>query len=181
MKLENIRLYYDTIKFLKLSQVYWRLKYKIFKSKPQKVFNISHEKWLERWCSPLWSADLWDGGSSFKFLGEEAEVKTDHDWGVNHKSTLWVYNLHYLDCINVIGQHTLCQEKKLIISWIHGNRDVDRVGWDAYCLSLRIVNLVKWCSRNDCYTDVISLSIARQAASLMSKLEYHILGKQMIT
>ena len=125
------------------------------------------------------SAECWDGETSFFFLGERGALKSQFDWDVEGKSLLWIYNLHYLDCLNMVGESNIFEQKKLVKNWIRANQDTDSVGWDAYCVSLRIINLIKWCSRNEVYSNEIVFSIARQAAFLMTKIEYHLLGNHL--
>tara|TARA_B100001248_G_scaffold248940_1_gene221664 strand:- start:7029 stop:8672 length:1644 start_codon:yes stop_codon:yes gene_type:complete len=181
MKLSTFNLYFHTIKYLKLSQIYWRFKYRFFKSRPSKIREVATNKWLCSWNAPMWSAKLWDGENSFFFLGEKGILRSQNNWVVERKSVLWNYNLHYLDCLNVLGKYNFFEEKKLVKNWIESNKDTDNKSWDAYCLSLRIVNLIKWCSRNNFYSNYVCLSIAHQADVLMTKLEYHILGNHLLT
>lgn len=143
------------------------------------VMNVARNKWLRSWNAPMWSAELWDGENSFFFLEERGNLRNQTDWVVKKKSALWIYNLHYLDCLNVVGKYHFSEEKKLVNNWIEANQDADSVSWDAYCLSLRVVNLVKWCSRNNYYANHICSAIASQADVLMTKLEYHLLGNHL--
>lgn len=127
----------------------------------------------------MWSAKCWDGENSFFFLGERGDLQSQLDWTIEEKSALWVYNLHYLDCLNVVGKSNVLEQEKLVKNWIQANQDTDTVAWDAYCVSLRVINLIKWCSRNEIYLNEIIVSIGRQAEFLMTKLEYHLLGNHL--
>ena len=179
MKLTTFNLYFNTIKFLKLRQIYWLLKYRFFKSRPLKVKIVAPNKWLRRWNGPRWSSECWDGGTSFFFLEEMGVLKSQLDWNIESKSDLWLYNLHYLDCLNLHCKSNVVEQKELINNWIHANYDIDKLGWNPYCLALRIINLIKWCSRNDVYSNEIVLSIGSQAEVLMTRIEYHLLGNHL--
>jgi len=179
MTIEKFKLYFYTIKHLKLSQIYWRLKYRISPTKPPTVTSASYQKWSTAWSAPTWQTSAWDGGYEFCFLAEKGVIEGQCSWSVENKSALWLYNLHYLDCLNAKHEYTLAQEKKLIDSWIHANKDLNSIGWSPYCLSLRIVNLVKWSSRNSQLSDKMCLTIANQTESLMTKVEYPIMGNHL--
>ena len=171
MKIVMFKLYFYTLKFLKYRQIYWRLKYKFFKSRPQKVVSVTPNKWIRRWNGPRWELENWDGGNSFFFLGEKGDLHNQLDWNIEGKSDLWVYNLHYLDCLNTHSNSDLSKQTELVKNWIQANQDINKVGWEAYCLSLRLINLIKWCSRNEQYSNDIVVSIGRQAEVLMTKIE----------
>src|SRR5690606_9360255 len=73
----------------------------------------------------------------------------------------------------------ICNE--IINVWIAGNPPMTGNGWEPYCLSLRIVNWVKFFSR----LDEAELkqewlrSLALQARALEHQLEYHILANHL--
>lgn len=179
MKLSDLKLYFDTLKFLKYRQIYWRLKYKLFKLRTPKVTIEEPKKWISRWTGPQRSLKCWDGETSFIFLGERGDLESQLDWRIKGKSDLWIYNLHYLDCLNSSSNSNLSQQTQLIISWINANQEINKAAWDPYCLSLRIVNLIKWCSRNAIYLDQIILSVRLQAEVLIERIEYDLLGNHL--
>jgi uncharacterized heparinase superfamily protein len=165
---------------LKFSQIFWRLKYRVFVPKTPIVTSASHLKWLKAWDAPTWcSINQWDGDKEFCFLAEEGIIEGPDSWEVDNKSALWLYNLHYLDCLNAENGHSLEQEKNLVDSWTQANSDFNNIAWAPYCLSLRIVNLVKWSSKNGQLSEKMCTSIARQAEYLMGKIEYPIMGNHL--
>ncbi|WP_170272493.1 hypothetical protein [Litorivicinus lipolyticus] len=85
-------------------------------------------------------------GRTFTFLGETALL--GGDWNLEEFPKLWLYNLHYQEDLNAIGANersVLCCE--LVDRWIAANRPLQGNGWEPYCISLRVVNWVKWLSR----------------------------------
>lgn len=179
MKIKSIKLYFHTLRFLKFSQIFWIFKYRFFKSKPSKLEDVAPRKWAYSWNAPLWQDNCWDGNKSFFFLEEKGSLSSQLDWSVRNKSILWIYNLHYLDCLNTNQQQDVHYQTMLVRNWIKANRDTKSIGWDPYCLSLRIINLIKWCSRNNIYSNDIIKSIGFQAEILMTKIEYHLLANHL--
>src|SRR5690606_29017950 len=119
-------------------------------------------------------------GACFRFLGHTATF--NGDWNEASLPKLWLYNLHYQDDLDADGaeeRFELCRE--LVEAWIAGNPPGEGNGWEPYCLSLRIVNWVKWFSRLD--TGQIEsewvCSLAAQASSLDQQVEYHILANHL--
>jgi uncharacterized heparinase superfamily protein len=55
------------------------------------------------------------------------------------------------------------------------------IGWEPYTLSIRLVNLIKWCSRLKIDDAEILESIYSQAQVLSKTLEYHILGNHLFS
>jgi uncharacterized heparinase superfamily protein len=117
---------------------------------------------------------------SFEFLGEQGDIKSKDSWNDPHRSKLWLYNLHYLDDLNSIGvESRRVEHKNLIERWIAENPPTIGNGWEPYPLSLRIVNLVKWFSRQDVVEPAWLKSLGLQAQALYQQLEFHILGNHL--
>lgn len=173
-------LYFHTIRHLKLKQLYYQVYYRLRKATPKSLKAVSVREWHGVWDSPLINNELWDGKNTFCFLNESAEIKAAKDWQDGSQSRLWFYNLHYLDCLNSID--ALKHKDKLealVLRWGEENPSLDGPGWEPYCLSLRIVNLVKWLSRQEITNPVITNKLAEQAKALESQLEYHILANHL--
>ncbi len=174
MLLSKIKLYFETIKYLKIIQILWRLKYHFFKAPVPKTYNSKLRQWKNKWFSPSWGILTWDGEDRFTFLAQSHEIKIAADWVDSSKDALWIYNLHYHDWINSSDSHGVSKIKELIYRWINENSDSNSIGWDPYCISLRIVNWVKWMSANEIEDKVLIECIERQADNLIHKLEFHI-------
>jgi uncharacterized heparinase superfamily protein len=177
--IEKIKLYFYTIKPLKLKQIYWRIKYRFLIPKAPSICFATNYTWKMKWSSPKGGDGSWDGENSFSFLAENGSIDSQNGWFVEEKSALWLYNLHYLDNLNVEHEYSIAQEKALVDKWLEVNINVNEIGWAPYCISLRIVNLIKWSSEKSQITERLCLSIARQAESLMAKIEYPIMGNHL--
>lgn len=137
-------------------------------------------QWRALWDAPLVGPRCSFGDGSFRFLGEAGLVNESDDWNNAVKSKLWRYNLHYLDDLNAADSNARRVEQATLIQrWISDNVPPAGAGWEPYPLSLRIVNLVKWCSRHGELPDAWRNSLARQAKALSVQIEYHILGNHL--
>lgn len=179
--LNKLGLYFHTMRYLKLTQIVWRLKYKAFKYRPIKMDEIGVSQWLSTWDSPKWEMSNWDGEQTFTFLSESKSINNKDDWTDLELGALWVYNLHYLDCLNSKDNLTNESKKNLLFVWIDNNRNVNSIGWDPYCLSLRIVNIIKWYSEQRINEPKIVGSIAKQAHALLSKREFHVQANHLFS
>ncbi len=65
------------------------------------------------------------------------------------------------------------QQAWLIQRWIDDNPPLAGNGWEPYPLSLRLVNLVKWCARQPQVPAPWLDSLARQAQALAAQEERH--------
>jgi uncharacterized heparinase superfamily protein len=104
------------------------------------------------------------------------------DWAAADRSRLWRYNLHYFD---YLMDESLGDELRagLIDDWIVRNPPARTDAWDAYPLSLRIVNWVKYFlarrSRGPLPRAWLT-SLYGQAAWLQRNFEYHLLGNHLL-
>jgi uncharacterized heparinase superfamily protein len=120
---------------------------------------------------------------AFTFLSV-AGPKNTHgvDWAARGMSRLWRYNLHYFDYLQ---DESLSDELRaaLIDDWIAHNPPATPDAWDAYPLSLRIVNWVKYflVRRGRAALPPHWLaSLYAQAHWLQRNFEYHLLGNHLL-
>jgi uncharacterized heparinase superfamily protein len=132
-------------------------------------------------------------GSRFTFLNHTLELK-EVDWDRRYVSHLWNYQLHYFNCAVPCARAFVergdvrvmrrCQE--LIESWMDGARVGQSDGWDAYPISLRVVNWIyAYALLADSYDDREFLwrwraSIYRQLDFLSRHLEHHLLANHLL-
>lgn len=128
---------------------------------------------------------VWDGDATFSFIGETHEMP--RSWRDKALKKLWIYNLHYFDCLRQDGVD-LVQALDLVLDWIHSNPRPVGDGWEPYPLSLRIVNWVKFlASEGRDLADVreadvreMERSLCEQARWLAKSLEYHLLANHLL-
>jgi len=119
------------------------------------------------------------------FLGERGPCATPRDWNAAGKSKLWLYNLHYFDDLNAVGDNDDTRHDwhvELLGRWMRENPIGSGNGWEPYPTSRRIANWTKWCWRRSDESDVegISESLATQAVHLSRNVEHHILGNHIL-
>jgi uncharacterized heparinase superfamily protein len=172
-------LYFNTIKFLKLDQVRYRLIYRFKKPKAAIVIKeLSNFSW--RWCGPsVYKQSLFNDNNVI-FLSLERSINSAECWNTPQMSKLWLYNLHYFDDLN--SSTYLSREQvhfDFIERWIEQNPACIGNGWEPYPISLRLVNWVKWFSKQGDIEQKYLSCMLQQAQALSQQIEYHILGNHL--
>lgn len=124
--------------------------------------------------------DVWDGKDSFTFLNETHRIQTAGDWNSPELQKLWLYNLHYFDCLR---QMTSCSTCELIDRWIDENPVGTGNGWEPYPISLRVVNWIKFAHTDSgeyVRGEKFRASLAIQVRWLEKRLEYHLLANHLL-
>lgn len=173
----NIPIILHTLFHLKSRQIWWQIRYRLFKpkliasecgeKKGNASFNVDyvpHHSIHSRYC----------------FLNI---LYTPLSWNDSTKGMLWAYNLNYMDYLLQPG---LSKDEglKLIgkfIDELPGNN----VGLDPYPIALRGINWIKWMAANgDSITDEerkkINDSLYSQYRLLEKKLEWHLMGNHLL-
>ena len=149
--------------------------------------------------------------NTFNFLNTEIQFDSQIDWHTSQvpilgmprslsrlrggTSKLWRYNLHYFDYARDLGLFYLskgCDEayekfKNLVLDWIAHNKIGKSEGWEAYPISLRMVNWF-WAlhlfseknSTDSKFYEQLLRSLFKHALFLERNLEYHICGNHLI-
>ena len=123
-----------------------------------------------------------DTGGHWRFLNVSgAAVLAATDWDAPGMSRLWRYNLHYFDCLRD-PQLPRAQKVQLIDAWIEKVPFGARDAWDAYPVSVRIVNWVKFFIElgPERIPRAWLVSLARQAQWLATHLEYHLQANHLL-
>jgi len=103
-------------------------------------------------------------------------------WHDNTKDKLWRYNQNYFDDLNSYNSYEKkSYHKNIFYSWIDDNQNLNLVPWDPYPTSLRIVNIIKWISKNSILEKKLLTSLAFQSRFLFNNIEYHILGNHLFS
>ncbi len=143
--------YLHTIRYLRPSQVFWRVwrKLPVFRtpdSGPAPARRQPHQPLaaFPRKRRSMVAAD------TVRFLNEEHRLAAAADWSNPRWEALWLYNLHYFDDLCAGGAaERVDWHRALIKRWIVENRVGQGCGWDPYPTSLRIVNWIKWALASD--------------------------------
>lgn len=174
-----IRLFY-TVKYLKFTQIAYRLRYKLAQGIIDNITELQTRSLADTWKNPIQKKSHLSKPWTFTFLEQKYNCQFPQDWNSDQLEKLWLYNLHYFDDL----QSSKCAERKdmhvdLIHKWIDENPIGIGNGWEPYPTSLRIVNWIKWAYAVNPVTDAFTLSLAIQTRNLEKKLEYHLLGNHL--
>ena len=175
-----LQLYFDTLRFLRPIQFFYRIKYKFFPLKqiPQVKTPLSANKLCLDFM--YWQKESWNPVSGFVTLNKNVNFDFTVTWDVEAEM-LWLYNLHYFDDLNSVNcEQKLHFHQQLISEWIKLNSNVNSIAWDPYPISLRLVNWTKFFFR---YEGEIPqqwlVSFAQQALVLIKRREYHLFGNHL--
>ncbi|MBA6342117.1 alginate lyase family protein [Colwellia sp. MB02u-10] len=170
---------FHTLKYLKFEQFWFRFLYR-FKKPNAPLVIVPLSKLIWNWNGPaIYNQSILDD-RSVRFLSLDGTVTSILSWNDPAKEKLWLYNLHYFDDLNssdyVKREHI---HYNFINKWIVENPACSGNGWEPYPLSLRLVNWVKWFSKQDNVDQKHLSSMLQQANALSQQLEYHILGNHL--
>lgn len=177
-----------TIRHLTARQIFFQIKLRVIKRRRSSLstakFTRSKHLQVREFEDSLFmghSKPSTVDGFNFNFLNKSGFVIRDYDDPTQTK--LWIYNLHYQNDLAIRDwASTTDQRKNLILNWIRYNQNLSGVGWDPYCISLRLVNWVKWISynRKKSIDRIILFSIRDQARCLRDNVEYHLGANHLI-
>ncbi len=176
-----IRLF-NTVKYLKSIQVYYRLYY-FTRARARKLigFNYSLSK-----CSNSTQLKL-DASianymvyenNQFSFLNLKKVFSKKIDWNYNEYGKLWTYNLTYFDCLHQKNMSST-DGLKLIYDFIEQDLHI-KDGLEPFPISLRGINWIKFLSYHEVKDQKIDDSLYSQYQILIDNLEYHLLGNHLL-
>jgi len=190
-------LYVNTIRYLKPSQVLWR----VWRRLPViPAPDAGPPPALRHGDQPLAAfprkKPSLTGPDAFCLLNCEGRIQNAADWSDPQADALWLYNLHYFDDLCAGGAEARrAWHEALIARWIAENPVGRGIGWDAYPLSLRVVNWIKWslawnavepraATRAGVAGSGLTVqaiqSLAVQARYLASRVEWHLRGNHVL-
>ena len=196
----KIRLYYETIKYLKPGQLFWRPAKRLGAKCALPGVRIAPRGV----CRPIFKAEELEHDPVFlarfpagelmadrvTFLHESEGFCWDQPWHFEERSHLWNFNLHYFEFLHSLvkefqetghGEY-LDKTVQMIRGWIkHNPARVGGDGWSAYTISLRLINWMAYESAVQSHLDAsfreeLEASIYEQYCYLSTHLEKDILG-----
>lgn len=174
----TIGTYWHTIRYLKLSQIIARIRFRLAKPHPRHVSSgVCHPS--GEWIRPADRTISMVGPNRFTFLNSTHDLD-EIGWDNPAIDKLWRYNLHYFDDLaakDAAARSTA--HRALIERWIAENPPANGSGWEPYPVSLRIVNWIKWLLAGNTSSPVLLNSLATQADWLTKRLEYHLMGNHL--
>lgn len=173
----NWLLLINTVKYLKLRQIYFRLVRKLSKPKVTEKFIGSTQKVPGRWQHVTLHEEKIDEHFRAGFLNHFVLLDLPSDWNNEKLGKLWLYNLHYFEDLLASNAESKCNfHLQLLNSWIEQNPIGYGHGWEPYPTSLRIVNILKAWLGGLPLDDKLFESVYSQASYLSNGLEKHLLG-----
>ncbi|WP_223592349.1 alginate lyase family protein [Neobacillus bataviensis] len=162
----KIILYVNTVRYLKPSQIYYRLfnrfKRELYKRKllsvnvpanleigENRVFIIPELDFDKEFLNRFDINDIMS--NRFTFINLTNQVKLSTAWNQKELQHLWRYNLHYFEYLFTIAYEYLNGKNRnvnyekyrgLITNWIENNPYAFGDGWHPYTISLRITNWI---------------------------------------
>lgn len=168
----KVRLYYNTLKYLKPVQIYGRI-FSGFKKKLHLYGLPPTPGDLKPSLNPktdFLNHDPWNNAKDLKqnrvcFLNHIIDMGSEINWEPD-ADQLWKFNLHYFHYLCLLDHE---EKEKICKEWILNNPVGKGTGWRSYPLSLRITN---WCKGSLSDKD-FNQSLYQQAAFLYRNLEFY--------
>lgn len=173
-------MYWNTIRYLKPSQVYGRLFLNWFKPRIAQVRKVEPRSESGKWIKPAEREPSMVGAFKFNLLGQTRDLQ-EIDWNGSQVEKLWRFNQHYFDDLNAKqSSERTSWHKELIEDWIVRNPPCEGIGWEPYPTTLRIVNWIKWAKAGNALSPQALESLAIQAEWLSKRVERHLLGNHLL-
>lgn len=177
-----IRLY-NTVKFLKFKQIYFRLFYFV-RTKIRNKINYSFKEIESKKISKLNLEESIFSNKSyedklFTFLNlSHSSYNKEVDWNDSRFGKLWTYNRSYFDYLN---QKDITKEEglELIENFVDHMKSI-KDGLEPFPISLRGINWIKFLTYQNISNKKIENSLYQQYYMLMNHLEYHLLGNHLL-
>lgn len=174
---------WHTVRYLRPVQIYGRAWHRLHRPRVQNAPAAPMAAFDGRWQACARKPSM-IGANRFRFLNDEREI-SGNDWNSSSLPKLWLYNLHYFDDLNADGSPARAPwHRELIARWIADNPPAAGNGWEPYCISLRVVNWIKWrCGGrrfgDEAHERAALNSLATQVRYLRGRLERHLLGNHL--
>ncbi|WP_426790108.1 heparinase II/III domain-containing protein [Sphingobacterium sp. WOUb80] len=179
----TLKIYFDTIRHLKLSQLFWQLRYKIRAKQflKNKYFNNLYDEFESLSfvnTEILYKKNLLIEPLIFKFLNLEKKFVEKINWNFSEYGKLWNYNLEYFDYLH--QQDISIEERIKLINDFYNYSLLNKRTLEPYPVSLRSINIIKFSIR-DGILDKRILNFVYQELSFLDKnYEFQILGNHLL-
>lgn len=170
-------LLFNTLKYLRCQQIYFRFVRKLIKPKITEIFQGLKLERSKTWKHVTLYDDKIDSQFKACFLNHTKQLDLPADWNNESCSKLWVYNLHYFeDLLSENAKEKQNFHLHLLNIWVDQNPVGYGNGWEPYPTSLRIVNILKaWLGGLELNINIFK-SVFEQSSFLSNNLEKHLLG-----
>ena len=171
-----IRLF-NTIKYLKFIQIYFRLFYFV-RDRFRRISGFRYKFEKESNSTPLSLIDSCEYYSIYKdgdfdILNLSKKFDDKIDWNYSDYGKLWTYNLTYFEYLNDK------EDIYLIYDFIENISSI-KDGLEPFPISLRGINWIKFLTKYEIKDKKIDDSLYSQYYILFNNLEYHLLGNHLL-
>ena len=181
MDFNKIKLLINTVIHLRAIQIYYRIYY----FSRNRFFRYNVEKRIINDFNPIawknridYDNSYFKKDNSFTFLNISHSFSDKINWNFSQFGKLWTYNLNYFDFLN---QENITKEIGLrFIQDFIKNDALLKDGKEAYPISLRGINWVKFLSNNQVKDELINNTLYFHYCILFKNLEYHLLGNHLL-
>ena len=182
--MSSINTLYHTVKYLRYKQINYRVFY-LVRGKVKKIFGIRYAYNMNSNSSDIYlkpsitTDGLYDQVNHFTFLNISHAFGIESiDWNYPKYGKLWTYNMTYFDFLN---QSTISKNEgtRLINDFIEQITNI-KDGMEAFPISLRAVNWIKFLVKYKIKNQKIDNSLYAQYYILLNNLEYHLLGNHLL-
>ncbi len=168
---------FNTVKYLKFIQVYYRLYYFI-RRRIRKIINFKYKFYKESNHGSLKLIDSFKYYSTcqnreFNILNLNKKFNSKIDWNHDKFGKLWTYNLTYFEYLNK-------KDDLILIYDFIDNIEIIKDGLEPFPISLRGINWIKFLVKYQINDNKIDSSLYAQYYILYDNLEYHLLGNHLL-
>ena len=198
--LAKLELYSNTIKSMKASQIYYRIR-KMLKldcgigcavasnvGKAEPIVTVPELDYDPVFLKRFSADEILD--DKVTFLHSSKVFHWNQKWHFDDKSALWNFNLHYFEYLfPLVDAYRKTNDRKYLVKsveiincWIEQNPQMDGgEGWSPYTIDLRLTNWLSYYSAvhselDTAFREKLLMSIHEQYAFLSRHLEKDILG-----
>lgn len=183
---QKLALYFHTLKYLKWVQIRYQIYYRLrkkwrkitsftynYKNKLPSFLLVSMAESIENYNTYL-------GLFNFTILNLDHTFDKEVDWDLAEYGKLWTYNLNYFEYLNQVDQSSFNSEYDLLL-----NNFIEKLPYlnnanEPFPTSLRIINWIKYFTRNNITNDFWNTSLYSQSYILLDNVEYHLLGNHLL-
>jgi len=180
--MKKLLLLFNTVKFLKPIQVYYRLYY-FARKRVRRLTGFQYPLSVASRSIPLKLMPSIPSHTSldentFTFLNLSHTFENGIDWNFSEFGKLWTYNLSYFDYLQ---QEGMTKEKGLeLIEDFIAKMESHKDALEPFPISLRGINWIKFMTQHQIKDQKIDDSLYAQYKMLMDNLEYHLLGNHLL-
>ncbi|PCI26075.1 MAG: hypothetical protein COB67_10390 [SAR324 cluster bacterium] len=182
--LVRLGLYWNTIRYLKLIQVYRRAWFKLYRPKIKSgLQSVTPAPVTGSWIEPPVAGGSWKHEGKqlyFQALNQKSLYKTEGFWRDSDVAYLQLYHRHYFDQMKSGKADKTEDWKSILEKWEKANPIGSKPGWEPYPSSLRITNWVSYHLLTGGLSDVLIRSLAEQIRFLQKQLEFHLQGNHLL-